>query len=92
MRNAIIALGAALIVSLTAGPAVARADSGSFMTDDGPSCFYSGLGGSYTIDCSGYSRSAGRFVRYSCDYQIYGYGSASWTCRDGDGNRWSGSR
>lgn len=92
MRRGIIALGTALIVAFT--PLAALADSGSFTSDDGPTCSWTGSSGSgyVDIDCSGYSRRAGGYVRYSCTYYFYGGGSADWSCRDSDGNTWRGSR
>ena len=90
MRRDMIALGAALILTLT--PATAFADYGSFTQDDGPSCTYNGSGSMYNIDCSGYSRSARGYVNYSCEYFFYSGGSAEWNCHDINGARWHGSK
>lgn len=89
MRRSLMALGAALVIALT--PAVASADFGTYETADGPSCSWSGSGGFYMIDCSGYSRRAGGYVSYHCDYTVFGQ-TASWSCRDSYGNTWRGSR
>ena len=91
--GALLVTAAALLAAVTAAAvSPAGADSGRFSADDGPSCSYIGSGSSYSVNCSGYSRSARSDVRYSCDYAVYGGGAVSWRCRDGDGNRWSGSR
>jgi len=83
--------GIAATALLAIGATGALADYGTYNTNDGPSCSYSGSGSMYTFDCSGYSRSAGGYVRYSCDYTVYG-SSASWSCRDSNGATWRGSR
>jgi len=87
-----VLLVGALLATVTAAVSPAGADSGRFHADDGPLCSYIGSGSSYSVNCSGYSRSARSDVRYSCDYAVYGGGTVRWRCRDGDGNRWSGSR
>ena len=87
-----MAAGIAATALLAIGATGALADYGTFDTNDGPSCTYSGSGSMYTIDCSGYSRSTGGYVRYSCDYNVYSGGSADWSCRDSNGTRWRGSR
>jgi hypothetical protein len=91
MRHVMIALGAVLVLSLMAA-SPASADYGTYTTSNGLSCNYSGFGSMYTINCSGISMPSGRFVNYSCSYFIYGPNSASWDCRDINGNTWHGSR
>ena len=91
MRRLVLAGVVGALLSLaTAGPALA--DYGTFTNDEGLSCTYSGSGRNYDIHCSGYSIRAGRYVSYNCDYYFYGGGSASWSCRDLNGNTWRGSR
>jgi hypothetical protein len=90
MRALIIAIGLAAALITTSG--VAHADSGTFTQDDGPTCSWSSFGSSASMDCSGYSRSAGGYVSYHCEYQFSGFGSYSYQCRDQRGNRWQGSR
>jgi hypothetical protein len=89
MRRGMVALGAALVLWLV--PMPASADSGSYTTNDGLLCNWTGFGNQANVFCSGYSWRAGGYVNYSCDYQFFG-GSTSWSCHDMRGNYWSGSR
>jgi hypothetical protein len=90
----LLRLSAMLLVSVSlwfGAAQAAQAESGSFITNDGLTCSYSGSGSMYTVYCSGFSHKAGGYVSYNCDYMILG-SSASWTCRDMHGNSWRGSK
>ena len=88
MRRLIVV--AAVVAGVLLAPGVARAQGGTFTTADGPTCTYTGFGGSYQVDCSGYSFRARRFVMFSCTYYIQG-GSSQYWCRDTlNGTTWSG--
>ena len=85
-------LGSALIVATAiTNVTPAHADSGTFTSNDGPTCSWFGSGSLYNVSCSGYSRAAGGYVSYDCDYSVFG-SSVSWSCRDRNGNSWRGSR
>jgi hypothetical protein len=84
-------LASLALLGALATPSVARADTGYYSTDDGPSCTWqSYTRSSYGIDCSGYSRAAGTYVAYHCDLDVFG-SSRSWSCRNINGDTWRGS-
>lgn len=88
MKRATIA-ALTLAALLAFSPGVARADSGSFSTDDGQSCTYFGNPGLYQVSCSGYNWRAGTTI--ACEYTVMS-GSVTYRCRGGNGGTWSGSR
>ena len=77
-----------LAISLIGAPPV-RGESGYYISDDGPWCYFSSTGERLAITCSGFSRAAGGFVHYACDYR--GPHWVEWTCTDSYGNRWGNS-
>jgi hypothetical protein len=64
------------------------AESGSYVSDDGPWCYYNETGPTYSVACIGFSRSARGLVHFSCSYERYRLDWSTWSCVDSFGNRW----
>lgn len=90
MRNTIAIIAAVTILAFSTASS-AFADSGNFTANSGESCSWYGFGTSISMQCSGYSRTAGGYVNYSCDLDYVG-SMMSYRCRSIDGATWSGSR
>jgi hypothetical protein len=86
-------LGSLLLVAISLSSVQpVRAESGHYMSDDGPWCYFRTVGAASTMICVGYSQVAGGLVLFSCDYHTNSAIWVDWTCTDNFGNRWGSRR
>ena len=81
--------GSMLLIAMSlSGVQAVRAESGYYVSEDGPWCHFSTDGVASAISCFGFSRAAGGLVNYSCEYRAYSVTWTTWSCADSYGNRW----